>query len=386
MPEPVTNKCLVSGQPYEDYELALVMKQTFRIAADGQCVPAQKQLPLISNPEFYEALESPYVSPPNWDSDLMAFKPGTDVVVQGHAYSYSPHATTVDAELKLPDVSHTVRVHGNRRVEWQGKTPVFTPAEPFERMPVRYDRAYGGYDEVYQPKVTDLLLRQLNEAEPQLQMDTFSECHYPRNPAGCGYLIELTREATADLRLPNLEFPFDPVTPERLAVGSPTGWMNAPLPAAFDWIDPSWFPRIGYLGLTPEYVLPQDGVREIGLGWAVPSLMEMEPFTLHSFHPTFQHGASPGLVRRRLEPGTQMVLRNLFPEHPERRIQLTEKVPHVEIQVCEKERLPTDSYLNAVVIMPDQGQVVEIWSARAKVLRPYAPSELQEMTWKIRWN
>jgi hypothetical protein len=386
MSEHAANAQLVSGQPYKDYELALVMKLTFRITENGQCVPAEQQLPLIDDFPVYEELEAPHVSPPCWDSDLMAFKAGTDVVVQGHAYSYSEHATTVDTELKLPGVSRVVRVHGSRRVEWQGKKPVFTPAEPFEQMPLRYDRAYGGCDVINQPKVSDILLHQVKEASPGWRLDTFSDHHYPRNPAGRGFLMKLTREASADLELPNLEFPFDPITPERLAIGEPMSWMNAPLPAAYDWIDPSWFPRIAYLGLTPEYYLPEEGVKEIGLGWAAPDLMKLRTVRHGGFHPTFQHAASPGLVRRRLQPATQMELRNLFPKQARRRIQLTGKVPHVEIRRSESERLSTNSYLSAVVIRPDLDQVIEIWSARAKVLRPYWPSELEEMTWKIRWN
>lgn len=386
MPDTPANLRLVCGQPYEDHELALLMKLTYSITVNGECVPAKVQQPLIANPGTYEQVESPLVSPPRWDSDLMAFKAGTDVVVQGHAYSYDQAVQTVDTELHLPDVSRIVRVHGDRRVDWQGGKPVFTPAEPFVKMPIRYDRAYGGCDQVNLAKVTDLLMRELNEMQPELQLDTFSDSHYPRNPTGRGFLIELTRKSSEGMLLPNLEFPFDPVTPERLAVGNSKNWMAAPLPATFDWIDPSWFPRIAYLGLTPEHIVPQDGVKEILLGWALPSLMSLRSAMDGGWHPTFQHGASAGLVLRRLEPGTQMLLHNLFPEHPERQIQLSAKVPQVEIEVSGSERLSTTSYLNSVVIMPDQDQVVEVWSARAKVPRPYWPSELSEMKWKIDWK
>lgn len=380
-----SNKFLVSGQPNKDCELALVMKLTYTIKPNGQCVPAEKQLPLIDDPDPYEEVESPLVSPPAWDSDLLAFKTHTDVVVQGHAYTYSNKVNTVDAEVRMPGKSYVVRVHGDRRLDWQGDTPFFTPAGNFEQMPVCYDRAYGGYDAVFKPKVTDAVMHHLNKAEPQLDMASFTECHYPRNLAGCGYLIELNRRATEDLRLPNLEFPFDPITVERLAVGSTTAWMNGPLPAAFDWIHPSWFPRIAYLGLSPEYDLSSK-VKEIELGWAVPDLMDQMPLILGGFHPDFQQGASPGLVCRQFKPGSPLLLRNLFPKQAERQIQLASNVPRVNIHVTEKQHLETQSHLNAVIVRPDLDQVVEIWSARAIAQRKYEPSELENMTWKISWK
>lgn len=379
------NKLLVSGQPGNDPELALVMKLTYTILSNGTCVPAEKQLALINDPDPYDEVESPLVSPPSWDSDLLAFKPHTDVVVQGHAYTYSNNANTVDAEVRLPGMSYVVRVHGDRRLEWQGRTPVFSPAEVFDQMPVRYDRAYGGYDSVFKPKVTDAVMYHLKKSEPQLDMESFTECHYPRNLAGRGFLIELNRRAAENLQIPNLEFPFDPVTPDRLAVGSTTSWMNGPLPAAFDWIHPSWFPRIAYLGLSPEYDRSSN-VREIELGWATPDLMETRPVFFGGFHANFQQGASPGLIRPRVKPGSQMLLRNLFPGQPERPIQLASNVPRVTIHVTEKQQLEAVSQLNSVVIRPDLDQVVEIWSARAITKRKYESPELENMTWKIRWK
>jgi len=386
MPKKPANLRLVSGQPYKDYQLALLLKMTFSINASGECEPAKEQYPLLDEPGTYEDLESPLVSPPSWDSDLMAFKPGTDIVVQGSAYSYGKAAQMVDAELKLVNFSRVIRVHGDRRVDWQGGNPVFTPAEPFEQMPVRYDHAFGGCDQAHLSRANDPLVDELKKNEPGLGMDLFTDSHYPRNPSGRGYLIDFNRESSDNMLLPNLEFPFDPITPERLGVGTPSNWLSAPLPAACDWIDPSWFPRIAYLGLAPEFTIPDEGVKEISMGWAASSLMSIKSALNMGFHPTFQHGASPGLVTRQLRAGSQVLLRNMFPNHPERLIQLSARVPKVEIIVSESQRLSTMSHLNSVVVLPDQDQVVEVWSARTKVTRPYAPNELEEMSWNIGWH
>ncbi len=379
------NTALVSGQPGKDSELALVMKLTYRIQPNGLCVPADKQLALDDDPEPYEALEPPLVSPPSWDSDLFAFKPYTDVVVQGHAYTYSNRVNTVDAEIRMPGKSYKVRVHGDRSLEWHGDTPVFTTAQPFEHMSIGYDRAYGGYDATYTPETIDVAMEELKKAEPQLNMESFTDRHYPRNLAGSGFLIHLNRRATENLRIPNLEFPFDPVTPDRLAVGSTTAWMNAPLPASFDWLHPSWFPRIAYLGLPPEYDLSSKA-KEIELGWAIPDLMSQKPVILGGFHQNFQQGAPPGLVCPEFRPGSPLLCRNLFPDHPERKIQLASNVPRVTILVTEKEHLEAKPQLNSVIIQPDLDQVVEVWSARAVSQRNYEAPELDNMSWKIRWK
>ena len=384
----ISNAQLVSGQPNDNHELALVMKLTFSISENGQCIPAEEQVPIDTEWSVYDNdIASPLVSPPKCDSDLFAFKSRTDVVVQGYAHSYGRPVTTLNVELRLPNISRVVRVYGDRNIEWRGQTPVFTPAQVFERMPIRYDRAYGGFDSIYQPEDTDKnkILSEPMKTEPEWQLETTTDRHYPRNPAGRGFLIELSRAATNNLLLPNLEFPFDPITPERLAIGKTVNWLNAPLPATFDWVDPSWFPRIAYLGLSPEYVLPETGVKEIKLGWVDSDLMALKSALQGGLHPDFQQGASPGLTLP-LNPGTQMIFHNLFPFHPERRIQLSAKKPEVEIQITEQNRVPTVTHLNTVIIRPELNQVIEVWSARVKVQRPYWPTELDEMKWTVNWK
>ena len=386
MPESLPNCKLVTGNAMGPYEIALIMKITFDINSAGQCVAADEQLPLIANPGTYDDMELPAVSPPNWDSDLYAFKPGTDVVVQGQAYSYGAAANLVSVDVLLDDVTRSIRVHGDRQLDWHRGQAHFTDASAFDAMPIRYDRAYGGFSASVDTSPGELSTQVMAEASPDERWDAATRQYYPRNPAGCGYVAQMTHEAIEGLKVPNLEFPFDIITPQRMAIGSADHWMQAPLPAAFDWVDPSWFPRIAYLGLTPEYKLPDEGVREVNHGWATPNLLEHRSVLELHVHPTFQHGASPCLIRKQLKPSTQIRLKNLFPNHPERIIQLTSKTPKVQIKLSPNQTLETVSRLASVVVQPDDDRVVELWSARATVNRPYGSNELENMTWNVQWT
>jgi len=386
MPEASKNCKLVTGNAMGTYEIALIMKITFDINSAGQCVAAEEQLPLVASPGTYDELELPAVSPPSWDSDLYPFKPGTDVVVQGHAYSYSDRLNLVEARVQLEDATRAIRVHGDRQLDWHQGRARFTESAPFDAMPIRYDRAYGGYDVFMDTAPGEHVTQIMAERSPDERWDAATRQYYPRNPSGCGYIANLSASASEGLKVPNLEFPFDVITPERLAVGSADHWMQAPLAAGFDWIDPSWFPRIAYLGLTPEYSLPEEGVREVNQGWATPNLLEHRSVLQLHLHPTFQHGASPCLIRKQLQPSAQIRLNNLFPDHPERLIQLTSKSPKVNIQLTASQSLETVSRLGAVVIQPDENRVIEVWSARATVTRPYGANELENMTWALQWN
>ena len=373
---------LLCAEPDEHYRLALVIKRTYAIAPDGQCTFAEEQEPLEPGFPRYEELEPPQLSPTRWDSDLIAFKQATDVVIQGHAYAYGKRAT-VDAELSFGSTSRTVRVHGERRCELHNNRPVFTPAEPFEQMPIRYDRAYGGFDATALEREGDLVAEAIGPIEPDWGLGTSTRFHYPRNRTGAGYLIEATPEALESFVVPNLEFPFDPVTPERLAIGESRRWLSGPLPASFDWSDPGSFPRIAYLGEVPEYVADPETFSEVAQGWAPRDLLRLPSIAQLGRHPGFLQGASPGLAVGEVAPDETFLLRNLFPDRRERRVELPGWRPTVKIRLTATDHRETETRLNAVVIQPDHERVILVWSARCEVNRPYMPQELGDMAWDI---
>jgi len=380
--DPKATQHIICAQPDDGYALAVVLKQTLAIRSDGSCVPADEQEPLELDFPRYEDLEPPAIAPTCWDSDMIAFKEATDVVLQGHAYSYGKRAT-VDADLSFGKISRTVRVHGDRPCSWSGNGPRFGPPEPFERIPLRYDRAYGGCDLTALARLGDGIAETFGPNEPAWGLDTCTHFHYPRNRSGTGFLVEASPESIEGMRVPNLEFPDDPVTPERLAVGHWRDWMPAPLPAAFDWYDPGWFPRIAYLGEAPLHRDNPGRVREIDRGWAPADLLRLPSITRAAHHAGFLQGASPGLAVRDFKPNTTFRLTNLSPGQPERVVKLPGKTPTVKLQLTASDRKKMKAHCNAVVLRPDDDRIILVWSARCKVDRPYFPQELAEMSWVV---
>lgn len=374
---------LLSAQPDGSFELALVFKRTYQINKDGRCQLADEQIPIETEcPRYNPDAKESEVSPPCWDSDYFAFKSATDVVVQGHAYAYSARAT-IDAELRLGQFSRVIRVYGDRSCDLQSGRIHFSPPTPFEKMPLRYDRAYGGCDTTALARHGDPLVKKFDSIRPEWHLKRSTRYHYPRNPSGRGYLIEADRESLAALLLPNLEYPFDLVTPERLAIGNRLAWLAAPLPAGLDWFDPGWFPRLACIGCCPRFNPPQKPVSEIAFGWAPPEILQEKIAPNKKLMPRFAQGASPGLSIPNLDLNAEFVLRNLFPDTPEGRFKLPGAPPKVTIELSTKDKKSAETQLNTVVIQPDARRLVLVWSARTKVARSYAPQQLANMRWQI---
>jgi hypothetical protein len=137
-------------------------------------------------------------------------KPATDVVVAGHAYSPSGKPVSeLVATLAVGSILKSLVVVGDRA--WEG-TALSDPV-PFIRMPLTYERAFGGSDPLEEPREFDA-----------------------RNPVGQGFV---TKAEHVDGRAaPNFELP-------QARLGSPT---DRPPPAGFGPIAPSWSPRIELAG------------------------------------------------------------------------------------------------------------------------------------------
>jgi len=368
------------------FVLSLVIKRTYEITAAGGCQLAGEQLPIYDDVVDYEEVDPPQVAIPQWDNDLFALKTLTDVVVQGSAQTYGrPRSETV-VELKFANIHRKIHVYGNRIVYWSHDKPLFTHPEPYETLPIRYDRAYGGQDVTALKRSTDQIERLFSSVRPEWELETTSPFHYPRNPSGKGFILDGDRESMEGLTLPNLEWPDDRLTPERLTIGDLKNWIAAPLPASFDWYDQANFPRLGYLGTIADYNLPKTGVPEVQKGYAAADLMVERSILKQQFHPWFVQGATPGLSVNELRPDTVFTLINLSPEEPQHMVRLPGEVPHVKVTLPKRKTLSMKPFLSTVVLQPDDGRVVTVWSCRAEVHRPYAAPEFPYLPYEVTWK
>lgn len=197
---------------------AVALKATFDVAADGSVRLAETQMPVLKlaqpNGEFG-------ASSPAYAGDFEGLKPTTDILVKGSAWAPRGRPTkVVDIKLEAGPLRKHLRVHGNRR--WQRGIigPAASGAEPFESMPVQYEKAFGGWD----------------RADP----DPTHHRLDARNSVGVGFYLSAAH-ALGGL-LPNVESAAEQIEQ----------WDDRPTPAGLNGIDLSWSPRREWAGTYDE--------------------------------------------------------------------------------------------------------------------------------------
>lgn len=232
--------------------LHVVAKATFTIEGGATFVAAEQRS--IDRADVYRG--APIESSLLRASEAHLEKPSTDVVLMGEAFApRGKPAPEVDVTLSVGPVKKTVRVFGDRR--WTGLLgDRISSPEPFERVPLVYERAFGGLLAV--DPIT-------NEAKRDV-----------RNPAGPGLHA-----------LPNLE---DPAA----LIARPS---DTPAPACFGFVAPMWEPRKSRTGTCDA-------------AWK----STRAPYLPLDFDPRFFHVAHPDLVSpARLSGGEPVEIRNASP-------------------------------------------------------------------------
>lgn len=204
----------------------VAVKCTFDIRPDGTTEVSKEQPPVLRIPEYHG---EPGKSSIKYEADLVLTKTTTDVLVVGHAHAPGGRPVTeLDVGFRVGQVQKLLRVYGDRRWETFGPSK----PEPFLKMPIVYERAYGGVD-----KVSD---------HPERDWDW-------RNPVGTGFAVK--RPHLADRPLPNVEYPNALIQT----------WSDRPAPAGFGAIAGHWQPRVGFAGTygdkwmkTRQPLLPED--------------------------------------------------------------------------------------------------------------------------------
>jgi hypothetical protein len=192
----------------------VAVKATFDLGPGGRLELADEQPPPVLAPEYFG---EPGGSSLRYDSELLAAKPGTDVLLHAHAHAPQGRpAPTVPVSLRVERLHKELLVHGERTYD-QGLLGV-TPTRPraFTTRPIRYELAFGGSD--------------LSDPDPRKhRLDE-------RNPLGRGF----ARRAAHLLGRPahSLEHPRG--APAELG------------PAGFGPIDASWMPRRKLAGTYDE--------------------------------------------------------------------------------------------------------------------------------------
>lgn len=225
--------------------LVSLVRATYRIGADGSLTRHDEQIPPVLAGEFWG---DPEKSSLKFEPECAYLKPATDVVMIGHAHAPHVGATEVQVGLRVGPVQKVVRVSGDRVMSraWGGWS--ISPAQPFETMPLIYERAFGGWDRTHK--------------------DPSKHGFEARNPVGTGYRVAAS-DSSADVRMPNLE------DPEALL----TRPGDAPEPAGFGFVSAGWAQRRRWAG---TYDAQWDKLRK--------------PLLPEDFDMRFFNAASPGLI------------------------------------------------------------------------------------------
>ncbi|MBK8262297.1 MAG: DUF2169 domain-containing protein [Nannocystis sp.] len=350
--------------------VSVLTKRTYALRADGRAVPAEAQLPLDTTADpptgGYD---------PSWraELDVAPFKVATDVVVFGRAYAPGGSCVQMQVEVELPHLGRASRllVTGDRRCSWRsGGAPAISPPEPFETLPLGYDRAYGGVDPTVghlgPPRGAEEALRQLMSVPGA----------YPRNPAGRGYVVHNRPELVDGLLLPNIERPDSLLRPDRVVVGDPRGWHRQPLPGGFGWLDVGWFPRCAFAGAFPA-ATPPSGVAEAALGHLPADYIRRLAGAEEGYRldPRLFNGASLGLTTPHLRGDEVIVTRGLCREG-ELAARLPGDRPDVRVRAGGRS-LPVDLVPHTVALLVEERLVSLVWRASAALptgWRPGRPS------------
>jgi hypothetical protein len=154
--------------------------------------------------------------------ERMLHKAATDVVLIGNAYADRRDCRQVDVSLRIGPIAKVVRVLGDR-VWVSGAGTVPSHPARFDKIPLVYERAFGGVDESVGERMEE-------------------------NPVGVGFRGRGSKVTLAGTPLPNLEDPRQPIRDAK----------DRPPPVGFGFVAPFWKPRRAYAGTYgPEWLEKQ---------------------------------------------------------------------------------------------------------------------------------
>ncbi|HKO51802.1 MAG TPA: DUF2169 domain-containing protein [Polyangiaceae bacterium] len=207
--------------------LSVVIKGTFHIPSrGGPARPTPIQLPIFTTDEPYDPKRPGGLI--KFESDLVPFKPRTDVVLVGHAYApRGIPAKVVSVEIEVGALRKRLRVFGERAwsfpFDQADGIPYIAGATEFAKMPLTWDRAFGGID-----KTAPIV----GQRKPWCE----------RNYLGMGFCGARKVASIDRTPLPNIEDPDDLIR----------SWDSYPRPAGCGFFPRNSRPRSDWWGTYDE--------------------------------------------------------------------------------------------------------------------------------------
>ena len=288
----------------------VVVKATFAFGAEGPEL-AEKQIPLLAADVFWG---DPVHTSLRAAGEFALPKPATDILLVGRAIAPAPNTRVAQVQLRVGALAKAVRVFGNRC--WQKSGGQWRPSEPepWERMALRWELAYGGI-----------------AAAPNRHG---VHEHEARNPVGRGF-VSSDAEPADGQPLPNLEDP-------QALLAEPT---DRPAPACFAPIAPTWMPRRAHAGTYDD-------------AW----VRKRAPYLPLDFDSRYFQLAPPALIAPGLLEGGEAVTLAGF----SRGAPIEFELPRCRVEIefdFDGARLPKPAALETVLFEPDAGRFQMLWRA-----------------------
>jgi hypothetical protein len=296
----------------------VVVKGTFRLGAGNEVQVAEEQQPFVFADEHHG---DPGSSSVRYECDFAPFKPEVDVLFNGHAYAPEGRpAEHCHIRLQVGSLTKTLQVTGSRY--WTQGIVQLTPSspKPFTRVPVLYERAFGGTDHSHK--------------------DTAHHGTDLRNPIGTGFRKNPSTSAALGSFLPQVEYPN----------ALHTRWNGTVPPAGLGVIGRGWQPRIQYAGTFDER-------------WR----NEQAPFLPEDFNPLHFQSAPADQRLKAVQGGEPVQCINLSMGGV-----LRFSLPRVEVPVTfvtDKRQERKQPMLDTVLLEPDEQRLVLTWRTRVPLGR-----------------
>jgi hypothetical protein len=297
--------------------IVCIVKATYAIHPRKGLSLAEKQLPL--NPTgkpWGDPNETSY----KYEPEVAFFKPSTDVALIGHAYPPYVGTTEAGVTLRVGELEKTVRVIGDRVWVDSLLGASMSKPQPFERIPLIWERAFGGWDR--------------SRDNPD------KHAFEPRNPVGTGFRSKRGKFEEG-IRLPNLEDPQRPLK----------GYGDTPPPAGFGFTSPNWQPRVALAGTY-------------GDRWK----KSRKPLLPTDFDRRFFNAAAPGLVSEKYLNGDESVMVSGASSEGTVALRLPGvRPPQCRVQLKGRRDELLQTQLDTVIINLDENLLLLLWRAHLAV-------------------